>query len=85
MSRGSSAASIDELIVYLAKALVDEPESVRVQAVEEGNTMVYELSVAPTDLGKVIGREGRTARALRMLVSSAAAKQRQRTILQIVE
>lgn len=74
-----------ELITYIAKSLVDDPEAVRVEAVDEGNVVVFELSVAETDLGKVIGRDGRTARAMRAVVAAAAAKQRRRAILQILE
>lgn len=75
----------EELILYVAKALVDEPEAVKLHAREDEGLIVYELQVAANDVGKVIGRDGRTARALRTLVTAASAKRRQRAMLQIVE
>jgi hypothetical protein len=74
-----------DLIEYVARALVDEPEHVRVQEIHAGDETVLELRVAPDDLGKVIGRQGRTARALRTLLSAAATKKRARVALEIVE
>ena len=74
-----------ELVVFLAKALVDEPEQVDVKVVEEDRAYVFELSVAPSDLGKVIGKEGRTARALRTLLATMATRGRKRAILDILE
>ena len=69
----------------MARALVDEPDSVEVQVVEEDRAWVFELTVAPDDLGKVIGKEGRTARAMRTLLSSMATRSRKRAILEILE
>jgi predicted RNA-binding protein YlqC (UPF0109 family) len=74
-----------ELITYIAKALVDKPEEVKVTEVEGEQTSVLELKVAKEDLGKVIGKQGRTARAMRTLLSAASAKIRKRTVLEIVE
>ena len=74
-----------ELIKYIAKALVDYPEQVEVSEVEGGQTSVLELKVAKEDLGKVIGKQGRTARAMRTILSAASAKIRKRTVLEIIE
>ncbi|MEM7607884.1 MAG: KH domain-containing protein [Myxococcota bacterium] len=74
-----------ELVVFLAKALVDEPDQVDVQVVEEDRAWVFELTVAQEDLGKVIGKEGRTARAMRTLLSSMSARGRKRAVLDILE
>ena len=74
-----------ELITYIAKALVDYPEQVEVSEVEGNQTSVLELKVAKDDLGKVIGKQGRTARAMRTILSAASAKVRKRTVLEIVE
>lgn len=63
-----------ELIEIIAKALVDKPEEVRVQEVEGERTIIYELTVAPEDMGKVIGKQGRIAKAIRTVVKSAAVK-----------
>jgi predicted RNA-binding protein YlqC (UPF0109 family) len=74
-----------ELITYIAKALVDNPDEVKVTEVEGDQTAVLELKVAKEDLGKVIGKQGRTARAMRTLLSAASAKIKKRTVLEIVE
>ncbi|MBI4378303.1 MAG: KH domain-containing protein [Nitrospinae bacterium] len=74
-----------ELITYIAKALVDKPEEVSVQEVEGEKTTVLELKVAPEDLGKVIGKQGRTARAMRTILSATATKLRKRAVLEILE
>lgn len=74
-----------ELITYIAKALVDKPDEVNVTEVEGDQTSVLELKVAKEDLGKVIGKQGRTARAMRTLLSAASAKIKKRTVLEIVE
>jgi predicted RNA-binding protein YlqC (UPF0109 family) len=65
--------------------LVDEPDAVEVNVVEEDRAIVLELTVAPDDLGKVIGKEGRTARAMRTLLSATSARMRKRAILDILE
>jgi len=73
-----------ELVTVIAKALVDHPEDVRVLAVESDNAIVYELSVHPDDVGKVIGKQGRIAKALRTVVTSAAVKETKRVTVEIV-
>ena len=74
-----------DLITYIAKALVDSPEEVSVAEVEGKQTSVLELKVAKEDLGKVIGRQGRTARAMRTILGAASAKIKKRTVLEIIE
>jgi len=74
-----------ELIAYIAKALVDHPEVVEVSEVEGEQTSVIELKVAKDDLGKVIGKQGRTARAMRTILSAASTKVRKRSVLEIIE
>jgi hypothetical protein len=74
-----------DLITYIAKALVDNPEQVTINEVEGTQTSVLELTVAKEDLGKVIGKQGRTARAMRTILSAASAKLNKRTVLEIVE
>ena len=74
-----------ELIGYIAQALVDNPEQVVVSEVEGNQTSVLELQVAKEDLGKVIGKQGRTARAMRTILSAASAKIKKRSVLEIIE
>jgi len=74
-----------DLITLLAKALVDNPDQVQVTEVEGNQTTVLELKVAKEDLGKVIGKEGRNARAMRTILSAASAKLKKRTVLEILE
>ena len=74
-----------ELIGYIAQALVDHPEQVNVTEVERDQTTVLELKVAKEDIGKVIGKQGRTARAMRIILGAASAKIKKRTVLEIVE
>ena len=74
-----------DLIKYIAEALVDHPEQVSVGEVEGNQTSVLELKVAKEDLGKVIGKQGRTARAMRTILSAASAKLKKRTVLEIIE
>jgi predicted RNA-binding protein YlqC (UPF0109 family) len=76
---------MEELIAFIARSLVDEPDAVKVTRSDEENTVTIELSVAAEDLGKVIGKQGRTARALRSILSAAAAKEDKRSRLDIVE
>ena len=73
------------LIEYIAKALVDHPDDVQVNEVEGEQTTGLELKVAQDDLGKVIGKQGRTARALRTILSAASTKAKKRTVLEILE
>jgi uncharacterized protein len=74
-----------QLIEYIAKALVDSPEDVKVSEIEGENTSVIELKVAKDDLGKIIGKHGRTARAMRTILSAASTKIRKRSVLEIIE
>ncbi len=74
-----------DLIEYVTKALVDQPEDVEVREVVGEKTTVYELRVGEGDLGKVIGKHGRTIRAIRTLLSAAATKQNKRAVLEILE
>ena len=74
-----------ELLEYLARQLVDEPEAVRVESMEEEGAVVLRLHVAKDDVGKVIGRQGRLARALRGIVRASASRPHQRVLLEIVE
>jgi predicted RNA-binding protein YlqC (UPF0109 family) len=74
-----------ELVLYLARALVEHPDDVVVEQIEEPDATVFELKVAESDLGRVIGRQGRTAKALRTVISAASAKMKRRAILEILE
>ena len=74
-----------ELLEYLARQLVDEPDAVRVEEVDENDELVLRLYVADDDRGKVIGRQGRIARALRAVVRASAAHERRRVRLEIVD
>jgi len=77
--------STKELIEYIAKALVDHPDQVKVSEVEGEKTSVIELSVAKEDLGKIIGKEGRTAKAIRVILGAASAKLGKHSVLEIIE
>ena len=74
-----------DLIEYIAKALVDKPDEVTVTEIEGAQTSVLELKVAKEDLGKVIGKQGRTARAMRTILSAASTKIKKRSVLEIIE
>jgi len=74
-----------ELIEYIAKSLVDKPEEVSVTELEGEQTSVIELKVAKEDLGKVIGKQGRTAMAIRTILGAASAKMKKRSVLEILE
>jgi predicted RNA-binding protein YlqC (UPF0109 family) len=74
-----------ELVEFLAKSLVDQPDEVSVRTHERGEQTVIELEVAPDDLGKVIGRQGRTARAMRIVLTAASARSRRRYTLDILD
>ena len=74
-----------DLIEYIAKVLVDNPEEVRVTELEGKQTSVIELRVAKEDLGKVIGKQGRTARAMRTILGAASTKLKKRSVLEILE
>ena len=75
---------MEELLAWIARGLVDDPDAVRVEAVEEDGATVLRLSVAPEDVGKVIGRQGRTARSLRALVRTSSGRSGHRIVLEIV-
>lgn len=81
----SSSGSMKDLIEIIAKALVDQPEEVSVSEIEGEQTSVIELKVAKEDLGKVIGKQGRTARAIRIILGAASTKVRKRSVLEILE
>lgn len=72
-----------DLVETVARALATQPESVAVLETEEGDTTTVDLTLAPEDLGRIIGREGRTARALRALASAAGRKQNRRVVVRI--
>jgi len=74
-----------ELIRYMSQALVDNPDMVTVSEIVGEQTTVLELRVAKEDLGKVIGKQGRTAKAMRTILSAASTKIRKRTVLEIIE
>ncbi len=74
-----------DMIEYIAKSLVDNPDEVKVTEIEGEQTVVLELKVAKEDLGKVIGKQGRTARAMRTLLGAASAKAKRRAMLEIIE
>jgi len=81
----SGTESLQQLVGYVARNLVDDPNAVDVREVEEDQAAVLELRVAKEDLGKVIGKQGRTARAMRTILSAAATKIHRRVILEIME
>ena len=85
MTQAETTGSVKDLVTFIAQNLVDYPSSVSVGEVSSGQTMVLELHVAKTDIGKVIGRQGRTAQALRTIINAASAKDRKRTVLEIIE
>jgi len=85
MATPGSQDNIKDLIEYIARALVDHPDQVKVSEVEGEKTSVIELSVAKEDLGKFIGKQGRTARAIRTILSAASTKLRKRSVLEIIE
>jgi predicted RNA-binding protein YlqC (UPF0109 family) len=74
-----------DLISYIVKALVDQPDRVSVTEVEGGHTLVLELKVAKSDMGKVIGKQGRNAQAIRTILNAASGKARKRYVLEIVD
>ncbi|MBV1758318.1 MAG: KH domain-containing protein [Dethiosulfatibacter sp.] len=74
-----------ELVLYIAKSLVDNPDAVSINEVEGSQSLVIELKVAPEDMGKIIGKQGRIAKALRTLVKAAATKDNKRVIIEIIQ
>jgi predicted RNA-binding protein YlqC (UPF0109 family) len=80
-----SGGCMRELIHYIAQSLVDDPDSVDVAEVEGNQTTVLELKVAKDDLGKIIGKQGRTAQAMRTILGAVSSKEKKRTVLEIIE
>ena len=78
-------SEMKNLVQFMAEALVDHPEQVSVNVVEGENSIILELKVAPDDIGKVIGKGGQTAKAMRKILSAAATKLKKKSLLQIVE
>ena len=76
---------MQDLILRISKALVDYPEQVSVKSIDGDNTCVLALKVAKVDIGKVIGKQGRTAHSIRTILNAAAAKTKKRVVLEIVE
>ena len=76
---------MEELVRFIARNLVDEPDSVKVESREEGDTVVISLSVAPGDMGKVIGRQGRIAKAIRTVVKAASVREDKKYMVDIIE
>ena len=82
---GKKLSELAKMIEYMAKMLVDLPDQVEVNEIAGENTTVIELKVAKEDLGKIIGKQGRTARAVRTVLNGASTKLRKRTVLEIIE
>ncbi len=80
-----TTGSVKDLVTVIAQRLVDKPDSVSVGEISSGQTTVLELRVAKTDVGKVIGRQGRTAHALRTIINAASARDKRRAVLEIME
>ncbi|MCY4261982.1 MAG: KH domain-containing protein [Candidatus Dadabacteria bacterium] len=78
-------SQLREFVEFMAKSIVDSPDKVKVKEVTGEKTTVIELRVASDDMGKVIGRQGRTAKAIRSILSAAAAKMKKRAVLEILE
>ena len=76
---------LDQLVTQMAQSLVDRPEDVQVNAIESSHTMVLELRVAKEDIGKVIGKQGRIAQAMRTLIGAVSSKLKKRTVLEILD
>ena len=74
-----------DLLIQIVKALVDNPEQVQINVIESTQTVVLELKVAKSDMGKIIGKQGRTAQAIRTIISAASGKSRKRYLFEIVE
>ena len=73
-----------ELLAYMAKSLVSNPEEVKVKKTERGNTVIFELSVAPEDMGKIIGKNGKRAQAIRSIMKAKYLKSGKRVVVDIV-
>ena len=81
----ANPGDLKELIIFIAQSLVEDPDSVQVTEIEGEQTTVYELRVAKEDLGKVIGREGRTAKAMRVILNAASTRKNKRAMLEILD
>ena len=84
-AEAAAAGDVRSLLENIAKALVDDAAQVSVEAVDEGGETVLELQVAPEDVGKIIGKQGRTARALRIILAAVSVKLHRRYTLEILE
>ncbi len=82
---GNDNCSMKAIVEVIARALVDQPDAVSVSEVSSAHSLIVELTVAKEDLGKIIGKQGRTAGAIRTIVSAASAKTGKRTVLEIIE
>ncbi|MBO8144469.1 MAG: KH domain-containing protein [Thermodesulfobacterium sp.] len=78
-------SKLKDLVEHIAKVLVDHPDAVQINEIEGEQTSVIELKVAKEDLGKIIGKEGRTAKAIRTILGAASSKLRKRVVLEIIE
>lgn len=85
LSKGSFMENISDLIKLIVSSLVDNPDEIHITEVKGDSTTVYELKVAKDDLGKIIGKQGKTAKAIRTLLGAAAAKDKRRAVLEIIE
>jgi predicted RNA-binding protein YlqC (UPF0109 family) len=81
----SAASGLRDLVLWLAQELVEKKEAIKVETIERDRSMVFELTVDPDDLGRVIGRGGRTAKAIRTVLDSAARKEGRRAVLDILD
>lgn len=81
----NQSTPLTELVATIAQALVDDPDSVEVQEIDEGDGTLIELRVAPSDIGKVIGKEGRTAQSMRAILMAASSKMGRRAHLDILD
>ena len=79
------ASDLEQMIEQIAMNLVDQPEAVRVESINGSQTMVLELTVAKADIGKIIGREGKTASAIRLLLAAASRRKNRRVLFKIIE
>lgn len=81
----TSESRLCQLVTFLAKNIVDEPEEVNVREIESDDSVIFEVSVAPDDMGKIIGRRGRVARAIRSVTKAAAIREDKHVMVEIVE
>jgi hypothetical protein len=85
VTQDTSVSELKEFVEFIAKSLVDYPEQVEVRRIDGEKTMVFELKLNKSDIGKIIGKNGRTIRAIRTLLTTTAAKHGQRAVLEILE